>query len=389
MSYISENKRGIVATVLTLLVVAMLYLSFPATAYTVTGYPSSNPTYASGTTVPIRIYINKTTATVLNSINLTVRTGSGAIAATHTFNLATECTPNITEYTVYGYTYGYGYAYTNPSYTYGGYGYGYGQAFSLTCNYSFTNSSPSTTTPYYVDVTVNGVYTATNVANFTISSISSAVPSQSYPSATPTPTPAATPTPTPSAPTPTPTPTATPTPTPTATPSPTPAPLTDNVGYNRDMSVDSVAGTTTFSLSFTNDADYPINDFNVEENIPKSVAADVSELTFDPAPDEIVQADPVVAWSLDFAPHETKTIKYSVNKILDRSVLNQFSAPRVTSAGVVVTPTPTATATPSPTATATPTPGAPAAAGFDWTLPILLLVIIVAVGAYFYTKPKK
>ena len=71
--------------------------------------------------------------------------------------------------------------------------------------------------------------------------------------------------------------------------------------------------------------------------IPKSAAADVSDVTFSPEPDEIVERDPVVRYSLEgLAPGEARTITWSVELSggdpvdgrLDRLATDQIAAER-------------------------------------------------------------
>jgi serine/threonine protein kinase len=66
------------------------------------------------------------------------------------------------------------------------------------------------------------------------------------------------------------------------------------------------------SVSITNSATASVTD-EVEEVIPKSVAESVDQIRFTPAPDVIVDRDPIVRYKIaDLAPGETKTFTYEV-----------------------------------------------------------------------------
>ena len=70
-------------------------------------------------------------------------------------------------------------------------------------------------------------------------------------------------------------------------------------------------------ISFTATED--MENVEIVEVIPKSVAADISEIIFHGAQPEILQSDPIIKWSFDYVKEgETKDLSYTVkNKITE------------------------------------------------------------------------
>lgn len=116
----------------------------------------------------------------------------------------------------------------------------------------------------------------------------------------------------------------------------------------------------------------------VREEIPKSAASHVSQVTFTLAPTVIINPDPVVEWELELKPGEVRELSYSVGNST-RSVT--FSPPSVLSSGIAI-------AQPEQPATGNRTgagvtgfaiAGVPGA-----TVVATSVVLLVAVGGLFY-----
>jgi len=84
----------------------------------------------------------------------------------------------------------------------------------------------------------------------------------------------------------------------------------------RTVSLDREAGASVISLRVQNSDNF-VDELEVVEEIPKSLAENVDQITFDVQPTEILEPDPVVRWILEnLEPYETRTISYSINRIL-------------------------------------------------------------------------
>jgi len=113
------------------------------------------------------------------------------------------------------------------------------------------------------------------------------------------------------------------------------------------------------------------------EEIPKTIAADIAELTFNISPTQILNADPVVLFTFNnLAKGTTKEIVYMVNKNIQTLRDNSYF-----SAGTIVT---TPDTTPYTDAT-------PDSKNYTWVyvVVIVLAILLVVLIAMFISKKKK
>jgi serine/threonine protein kinase/uncharacterized protein YjdB len=76
---------------------------------------------------------------------------------------------------------------------------------------------------------------------------------------------------------------------------------------------DGSSPTVTSTLTITNSKDAPVSG-DIEEVIPKSLAASVDNITFIPAPATVIQKDPVVQYHVtDLGAHKSVVFRYKVN----------------------------------------------------------------------------
>ena len=84
----------------------------------------------------------------------------------------------------------------------------------------------------------------------------------------------------------------------------------------RRVNLNFVDNTSSVDITVVNDAAMH-RKVNVYEKIPKAIADNVDQVDFQTAPTEIVQADPIVMFSLEnIAPRERREIKYNVNNVI-------------------------------------------------------------------------
>lgn len=84
----------------------------------------------------------------------------------------------------------------------------------------------------------------------------------------------------------------------------------------RTVSLNRETGSSAISLRVRNGKTF-VDELEVVEKIPKSLAENLDQVTFDVQPTEIIEPDPVVRWVLEnLEPYETRTISYSVNQVL-------------------------------------------------------------------------
>lgn len=87
---------------------------------------------------------------------------------------------------------------------------------------------------------------------------------------------------------------------------------------NREIKIDESTNTTEMSI-FVRNGKNPVQMTRITERIPKSLAQNVADVSFDTEPTKVIEKDPVVQWDFVFNPGEedAKIIKYSVKKVLD------------------------------------------------------------------------
>jgi len=90
-----------------------------------------------------------------------------------------------------------------------------------------------------------------------------------------------------------------------------PQPLTNGAVLLRTWTISDDGSNFTSLSVLSNSTKAPIETFHVE-SIPKELAADVSVVTFDPAPSEVLEADPVVMWLADIGPGQRVAVQSRV-----------------------------------------------------------------------------
>jgi len=87
-----------------------------------------------------------------------------------------------------------------------------------------------------------------------------------------------------------------------------PEPLTNGAVLLRTWTVSDDGSSFTSLSVLSNSTSVLIETFHVE-SIPKELASDVSMITFDPAPSEVIQADPVVKWLANIGPGQRVAVQ--------------------------------------------------------------------------------
>ncbi|PIO06472.1 hypothetical protein COT29_00745 [Candidatus Micrarchaeota archaeon CG08_land_8_20_14_0_20_59_11] len=136
---------------------------------------------------------------------------------------------------------------------------------------------------------------------------------------------------------------------------------------------------STFKVTIKNTGNVSLKNVLLKERLPGAVAQRPDELmNFTVPPSGFEEGSVVVTWLFDnMNPGEEKEVSYTVEKQLDKQVLDEFEAPQV-----VVLQQGAATATPAAVEQAPEPPQ-------DNLLPIAIGVLIVAVGGvlfYFIRK---
>ncbi len=86
----------------------------------------------------------------------------------------------------------------------------------------------------------------------------------------------------------------------------------------RKVDLDFINNKSTVSIMVWNDAN-PHKQIDIYEKIPKVIADNVDQVDFTTAPNAIVQADPLVMFTLDdVRPGEKRSIDYTVNNVIDQ-----------------------------------------------------------------------
>lgn len=93
-----------------------------------------------------------------------------------------------------------------------------------------------------------------------------------------------------------------------------PQPLTNGAVLLRTWTISDDGSSFTSLSVLSNSTKAPIDTFHVE-SIPKELAADVSGVTFDPAPSEVIQADPVVMWLANIGPGQRVAVQSKVSLV--------------------------------------------------------------------------
>jgi len=86
----------------------------------------------------------------------------------------------------------------------------------------------------------------------------------------------------------------------------------------RRVDLDFVNNKSTVKIFVWNDA-RPHKQIDIYEKIPKMIADNVDQVDFTTAPSSIVQADPIIMFTLnDMRPEERRSIDYTVNNVIDQ-----------------------------------------------------------------------
>jgi hypothetical protein len=86
----------------------------------------------------------------------------------------------------------------------------------------------------------------------------------------------------------------------------------------RRVDLDFVNNKSTVKILVWNDAS-PHKKIDIYEKIPKMIADNVDQVSFATAPNAIIQADPVVMFTMDnVRPEEKRSIDYTVNNVIDQ-----------------------------------------------------------------------
>ena len=86
----------------------------------------------------------------------------------------------------------------------------------------------------------------------------------------------------------------------------------------RRVDLDFVNNKSTVKILVWNDAS-PHKQIDIYEKIPKMIADNVDQVSFATAPNAIIQADPVVMFTMDnVRPEEKRSIDYTVNNVIDQ-----------------------------------------------------------------------
>ncbi len=152
---------------------------------------------------------------------------------------------------------------------------------------------------------------------------------------------------------------------------------------------------TTFSLSFSYGGSSKISNFVIYDVVPKSFAPSSDNITViaNGAIVKIVQKDPVYSFTYpEISKGESKTISYSVNKQLDKSVLNNISVPLFLAGKLVEQAAAPSSIPPSPPPTTTEkerSPEIPEGGGAS-DVPVIAVLVALAVIAIiaFYAAKK-
>ncbi|VVB61701.1 Uncharacterised protein [uncultured archaeon] len=158
--------------------------------------------------------------------------------------------------------------------------------------------------------------------------------------------------------------------------------VSKSVTGSRSISVS--AGATTLSYAFVYTGDQTVNKFIVYDTVPKSVAASSDDITViaGGATVNVIEKDPAFLFAYPtIAKGESKTISYSVNKQLNKSVINSFSAPVIIAGGIVEGAQTQQNASQAPNQAQTETPK-------SGNILIVAFAIIVAIviGYYFFKR---
>lgn len=138
---------------------------------------------------------------------------------------------------------------------------------------------------------------------------------------------------------------------------------------------DTTLDRTAIKLSITSPK--TLTDVTVVETIPKSVAADASELVFAGTQPTVLQADPIVSWNFEsISAGETKDLSYVVKKKVE-----SFGDSVTVASGVVDTV--------APTPTPTPTPDATPPAQDNTALYVGIVIVLIVAGYYYFFMMKK
>jgi hypothetical protein len=136
---------------------------------------------------------------------------------------------------------------------------------------------------------------------------------------------------------------------------------------------------STIKLTAENPSNVSLINLTIKEHIPDEVAVLPSEIMFGATPVKIEKGSVVVTWVFDnLDPNEKKSVNYTVEKKLEKGVLERYEAPKVIAEAQAVKKGGGAGA--SPGATVSPQGG-----GFDLFYLIPVAIIIIAL-IFLYVK---
>ncbi len=169
------------------------------------------------------------------------------------------------------------------------------------------------------------------------------------------------------------------------------AEVAKSISSSRSISI--VSGKTTFSLSFTYGGSGSVSNFIIYDTVPKSVAqsSDNITVTAGGAIVKIVEKDPKYSFIYPaISGGDSKTVSYTVNRQLDKSVVNTFAAPVFLAEKVVKAPgTPAPATPPAGEKKEEIPPGAPQKYGWKTILAVIAAILIIAAILKAFGKGKK
>lgn len=169
------------------------------------------------------------------------------------------------------------------------------------------------------------------------------------------------------------------------------AEVAKSISSSRSISI--VSGKTTLSLSFTYSGSGSVSNFIIYDTVPKSVAPSSDNITViaGGAIVKIVEKDPKYSFTYPaISGGDSKTVSYTVNRQLDKSVVNTFAAPIFLAEKVVKAEEKPAPATPPAGETKEEIPpGAPQKYGWKAIIVGIALILIIAAILKAFGKGKK
>jgi hypothetical protein len=92
--------------------------------------------------------------------------------------------------------------------------------------------------------------------------------------------------------------------------------LTTRPIVTREVKLDLVKKETRVYL-YVQNGNNDIPEYQLVEEIPKTLAINIDEVTLTTPASKIIRKDPVLEWDVALAPYDTKTFEYKVGKVLD------------------------------------------------------------------------